>query len=226
MRALMTQALPLFERTNGVSVDIEFRLASAHKKAIEDGAAFDVAILPRPELDELAEHGAIARACTADRPRRAGRGANARYRQRRGALLQARSFAYSDGSSGAYRGPPGKTRHRRTDAAENQTHKRAWGGFSCPRRSRNWHTADRRDCPSRERNWPARCRPNCKMSSSTPPAWHRARNTALARDFIAFMATDQAKRRAASSQARPRRARLRANDRKRLRHRAFKPISA
>ena len=80
MRALMT-----FERTNGVSVDIEFRLASAHKKAIEDGAAFDVAILPRPELDELAEHGAIARACTADRPRRAGRGANARYRQRRGA---------------------------------------------------------------------------------------------------------------------------------------------
>jgi molybdate transport system substrate-binding protein len=54
----------------------------------------------------------------------------------------------------------------------------------------------------------------------------RARNTALARDFIAFMATDQAKRRAASSQARPRRARLRANDRKRLRHRAFMPISA
>jgi len=80
MRGLMTQALPLLQRTNGVSVDIEFRLASAHKKAIEDGAAFDVAILPRPELDELAEHGAIARACTADRPRRAGRGANARYR--------------------------------------------------------------------------------------------------------------------------------------------------
>jgi molybdate transport system substrate-binding protein len=111
MRPLMTQALPLLERTNGATVEIEFRLTLAHKKAIEDDAAFDVAILPRLELDEMAEHGAIARACTADVARsaiglavRAGApksdiGSVAALTR---ALLQARSFAYGDGPGGAY----------------------------------------------------------------------------------------------------------------------------
>lgn len=111
LRPLMTQAVPLFERTNAATVDIEFRLTSVLKKAIEDGALFDVAVLPRPELNELVEHGAIARASTADLARSTiglavrvgapkpdiGTVAALRF-----ALLKARSFAYSDGPSGAY----------------------------------------------------------------------------------------------------------------------------
>ena len=108
---LMTQAIPLFERANAATVDIEFRLTSALKKAIEDGAVFDVAVLPRPELDELVEYGAIAPAGTADVARsivgvavRAGApkpdiGSVAALRF---VLLKARSLAYSDGPSGAY----------------------------------------------------------------------------------------------------------------------------
>jgi molybdate transport system substrate-binding protein len=111
MRPLMTQAIPLFERTNGATIEIEFRLTSVLKKAIEDGAVFDVAILPRPELDALVEYGAIAPAGTADLACstvglaiRAGApkpdiGSVAALRL---ALLKARSFAYSDGPSGAY----------------------------------------------------------------------------------------------------------------------------
>jgi molybdate transport system substrate-binding protein len=107
----MTQAIRLFERANGATVEIEFRLSSALKKAIEDGVLFDVAVLPRPELDELVEHGAIAPAGTFDAARstvglavRAGApkpdiGSVAALRR---ALVQARSFAYSDGPSGAY----------------------------------------------------------------------------------------------------------------------------
>jgi molybdate transport system substrate-binding protein len=107
----MTQAVPQFERTNAATVDIEFRLTSVLKKAIEDGALFDVAVLPRPELNELVEHGAIARASTADLARSTiglavrvgapkpdiGTVAALRF-----TLLKARSFAYSDGPSGAY----------------------------------------------------------------------------------------------------------------------------
>lgn len=111
MRPLMTQAIPLFERANAATVDIEFRLTSALKKAIQGGALFDIALLPRPELDELVEHGAIAPAGTADVARStvglAVRAGAAKPDIRsvaalRCALLQAASFAYSDGPSGAY----------------------------------------------------------------------------------------------------------------------------
>jgi len=37
MRPLMREAIPLFERTNAATIDIEFCLTSALKKAIEDG---------------------------------------------------------------------------------------------------------------------------------------------------------------------------------------------
>jgi molybdate transport system substrate-binding protein len=111
MRPLMVEVIPLFERANHATVEIEFRLTSVLKKAIEDGALFDVAVLPRSELDDLAERGAIARGNTADVARsavglavRAGAakpdiGSVAALRR---ALLQARSIAYSDGPSGAY----------------------------------------------------------------------------------------------------------------------------
>ena len=51
MRALMVEAVPLFERASGSEVDIHDRLTSVLTKEIEDGAAFDIALLPRPELD-------------------------------------------------------------------------------------------------------------------------------------------------------------------------------
>lgn len=111
MRPLMTEAIPLFERANGATVAIEYRLTAVLKKAIEDGAPFDVAVLPRPELDDLVKHGAIASGSAVDVARstiglavRAGApkpdiGSVAALTR---ALLQARSFAYSDGPSGAF----------------------------------------------------------------------------------------------------------------------------
>jgi molybdate transport system substrate-binding protein len=111
MRPLMEQAIAQFERSNAATIEIEFRLTSALKKAIEDGVSFDIAILPRPELDQLVEYGAIAPASTADIARStvglavrsgAGRPDIGSVATLRRALLQARSIAYSDGPSGAY----------------------------------------------------------------------------------------------------------------------------
>lgn len=111
IRPLMTEAIPLFERANGARIEIEFRLTSVLKKAIEDGALCDLAVLPRPELDDLVEYGAITPGGTADLARSAvGLAVRAGAPKPdigsvdalRSALLQARSFAYSDGPSGAY----------------------------------------------------------------------------------------------------------------------------
>jgi molybdate transport system substrate-binding protein len=111
MRPLIAGIAPRFERAHGVTVEIEFRLSAALKQAIEGGASFDIAILPRAELDDLAESGAIAPGSITDLARstvglavRAG-GAKPdidNVEALRRALLQARSIAYSDGPSGAY----------------------------------------------------------------------------------------------------------------------------
>ena len=61
MRPLLRELVPAFERAYDVAVGVEFRLSAALKRAIRDGAAFDIAILPRPELDELIACGAIVR---------------------------------------------------------------------------------------------------------------------------------------------------------------------
>jgi molybdate transport system substrate-binding protein len=111
MRSLMTEIVPLFERASGAKVEIEFRLTSVLKKEIEEGAVFDIALLPRPDLDELAKAGKIAEGATADVTRsavglavRAGTpkpdiGTVAAFKD---ALLAAGSISYSDGPSGAY----------------------------------------------------------------------------------------------------------------------------
>lgn len=113
MRSVMAATVPLFERANTVTVAIEFRLTSALQKAILDGMAFDLAILPRAELDELAVAGKIAAGTTSDLARsaigvavRSGAakpdiGTVASFRR---ALQEAASIAYSDGPSGAYIG--------------------------------------------------------------------------------------------------------------------------
>jgi len=111
MKSLMVEVAPLFERASGVKVEIKFALTSVLKKEIEDGAAFDVALLPRPELDALAEAGKIVAGTQTDITRsavglavRAGArkpdiGTVAALRQ---TLQRARTIGYSDGPSGAY----------------------------------------------------------------------------------------------------------------------------
>jgi molybdate transport system substrate-binding protein len=111
MRPLMAEIVPRFERAHGMAVEIEFRPSAALKQAIEDGASLDIAVLPRPELDDLAESGAIAPGSIADVARstvglavRAGapKPDIGSVDALRHTLLQARSIAYSDGPSGAY----------------------------------------------------------------------------------------------------------------------------
>ncbi len=111
MRVLMVELGPLFELANGTKVEIEFRLTSVLKKEIEDGAAFDIALLPRPELDELVKAGKIAPGSATDVTRsavglavRAGApkpdiGTVEAFRR---TLLAARTIGYSNGPSGAY----------------------------------------------------------------------------------------------------------------------------
>jgi molybdate transport system substrate-binding protein len=110
LRTLMVDVVPLFEAASGVKVAIEFRLTSVLQKEIEAGAMFDLALLPRPELEELARLGRIA-AGIADVTRstvglavRAGapRPDIATVAALKRALLEAQSIAYSDGPSGAY----------------------------------------------------------------------------------------------------------------------------
>jgi molybdate transport system substrate-binding protein len=111
MRPLMIELVPLFERAHNTTVEVEFRLTSALKQAIESGAIFDLAIMPRPELDALIRQGAVVPGSACDVTRssvglavRTGApkpdiGSAAALRQ---PLLQVRSLAYSDGPSGAY----------------------------------------------------------------------------------------------------------------------------
>ncbi len=111
MRVLMVEVLPLFERANGTKVEIEFRLTSVLKKEIEDGAIFDIALLPRPELDELVQAGKIAAGSATDVTRSAvGLAVRAgapkpdigTVEALKRTLLAAGSIGYSDGPSGAY----------------------------------------------------------------------------------------------------------------------------
>jgi molybdate transport system substrate-binding protein len=111
MRSLMLEAVPLFERASGTKVDIKFALTSVLQKEIEDGAAFDIALLPGPELDALAQAGKVAAGTQTDVTRsavglaiRAGApkpdiGTVEAFKR---TLQAAQSVGYSDGPSGAY----------------------------------------------------------------------------------------------------------------------------
>jgi molybdate transport system substrate-binding protein len=111
MRSLLVEAVPLFERASGTKVNVGFALTSVLAKEIEAGAVFDIALLPRPELDALSQAGKIAAGTQTDITRsavglavRSGAakpdiGSVEALKQ---ALLKARSIGYSDGPSGAY----------------------------------------------------------------------------------------------------------------------------
>ncbi|MGA8611213.1 MAG: substrate-binding domain-containing protein [Xanthobacteraceae bacterium] len=111
MRALLVEAVPLFESATGIKADVRFALTSVLKKEIEDGAIFDVALLPRPELDALVQQRSVGAGTQTDITRsavglavRAGEpkpdiGTVAAFKR---TLLAAQTVGYSDGPSGAY----------------------------------------------------------------------------------------------------------------------------
>jgi molybdate transport system substrate-binding protein len=113
MRTFLTEIVPLFEQAKGAKVEVEYRLTSVLKKEITEGAAFDIALLPRPEIDELTAAGRIAEGASADVARstvglRVRAGAPkpdiATVPAFKAALLAAKTISYSDGPSGAYVG--------------------------------------------------------------------------------------------------------------------------
>jgi len=108
MRPLLAEAVPRFERAAG-KVDVRFALTSTLQKEIETGAAFDLALLPRRELDALAARGFVVPGTDIARSAvglcvRAGaaRPDIATVAAFKRALAAARSLGYSDGPSGAY----------------------------------------------------------------------------------------------------------------------------
>ena len=111
MQGLLAESVPLFERNAGRKVAIEIGLTSALRKAIAGGAAFDLALLPRPDIDALAGEGRIAVDGGADIARSAiGVAVKAGASKPdistvdafKRAVLRAATVTYSDGPSGLY----------------------------------------------------------------------------------------------------------------------------
>jgi len=111
MRRFLSESLPLFEQASGHKVSIQFGLTRDMKAAIEEGASFDLALLPRSALDELVQVGKIAAGSVTDVVRslvglmvRTGApepdiGSVEAFKS---ALRQARAISYSKGPSGLY----------------------------------------------------------------------------------------------------------------------------
>jgi molybdate transport system substrate-binding protein len=111
MQGLMGEAVPLFERDSGCKVTVEIGLTSALRKAIADGAVFDIALLPRADVDALARDGRVTAGSVTDIARsaigvavRAGapKPDIATVDAFKHAVLRAGSVTYSDGPSGLY----------------------------------------------------------------------------------------------------------------------------
>jgi molybdate transport system substrate-binding protein len=111
MRSLLAEAVPLFESAGAIKADIRYALTSVLKEEIEDGAVFDIALLPRPDVDGLARDGWITASSVTDIVRsaigvavRAGAAKPdiATVDAFKRAVLQAGSVTYSDGPSGLY----------------------------------------------------------------------------------------------------------------------------
>jgi molybdate transport system substrate-binding protein len=111
MRSLLAEAVPLFESAGAIKADIRYALTSVLKEEIEDGAVFDIALLPRPDVDALAQDGWITAGSATDIARsaigvavRAGAAKPdiATVDAFKRAVLQADSVTYSDGPSGLY----------------------------------------------------------------------------------------------------------------------------
>lgn len=111
MRRFLAEAVPLFEQASAKKVAVRFALTRVVRKEIEDGAAFDMALLPRPEIDGLVAAGKIAAGSQTDIVRsivgllvRAGApvpeiGSVEAFTS---VLRRAKSISYSKGPSGSY----------------------------------------------------------------------------------------------------------------------------
>ena len=111
MRRFLSEALPLFEHASGHTVAIRYGLTRDMKAAIEEGASFDLALLPRSALDELVQAGKIAAGTVTDMVRslvglmvRTGAaepdiGSVDAFKS---VLRQAKAISYSKGPSGLY----------------------------------------------------------------------------------------------------------------------------
>jgi molybdate transport system substrate-binding protein len=111
MRRFLTEAVPLFEAASGSKVAIRFGLTREMKAAIEAGAEFDIALLPRSAIDELMHAGKIAAGTATDIVRslvglmvRAGAiepdiGSVEAFKS---VLRRAKAISYSKGPSGLY----------------------------------------------------------------------------------------------------------------------------
>jgi molybdate transport system substrate-binding protein len=109
---VMGELAPAFERASGHNLSFAYDPASAIKRQIEGGATFDVAIVTKPVLDDLADQGKILPDTCID-VGRCGLGVSVRQGARKPdiatveafkrALLAAKSVVRSkDGTSGAY----------------------------------------------------------------------------------------------------------------------------
>ncbi len=109
---VLRELCPSFERASGARLVIDYDPANALKRKIEDGVAFDVAIVTRPVIDVLATQGKIIRESCRDIGR-SGLGVAVRKGAARPdlvsteafkrALLAARSVVRSrEGTSGLY----------------------------------------------------------------------------------------------------------------------------
>jgi molybdate transport system substrate-binding protein len=111
MRRFLTEAIPLFEQASGNKVFVRFALTRILKKEIEEGAVFDMALMPRAELDALAVAGNIAAGSQVDVVRsivgfivRSGAPAPdiGTVEAFKGVLRRAKSISFSKGPSGLY----------------------------------------------------------------------------------------------------------------------------
>ena len=111
MRRFLSEAVPLFEREGGHEVAIQFGLTRDMKAAIEAGAAFDLALLPRSALDELVQVGMIAPGAITDVVRslvglmvRTGAAEPdiSSVEAFKSVLRRAKAISYSKGPSGLY----------------------------------------------------------------------------------------------------------------------------
>jgi molybdate transport system substrate-binding protein len=111
MRRFLTEALPLFEAATGHKIAIQFGLTRDMQAAIEAGAAFDLALLPRSAIDSLVAADKIAAGTVTDIVRslvgvmvRTGAAEPdiGSVESFKAVLRNARAISYSKGPSGLY----------------------------------------------------------------------------------------------------------------------------
>jgi molybdate transport system substrate-binding protein len=115
LKSSMDELVPAYERATGNKVQLEIATVAALKKRLDDGEAFDVAVLTPAAISELVQAGKIDAATNAA-VARAGLGVGIRKGGRKpdistvnafkDALLAAKSIGYTDpalgGASGVY----------------------------------------------------------------------------------------------------------------------------